>query len=156
MAYAKLAGLDVQYGLYTSFLGGLLYWFFGTSKDISIGPVAVLSTVTGKAVLDIAADYPDIPAHVIASGLGVVSGAVVLILGLVRCGWILDIIPHVALSAFVTGSAITIGMTQVPPMLVCVPIQSGRTSSIIANSITFRVYPTFQQDKDHTKSSSVS
>lgn len=37
MAYAKLAGLPVQFGLYSSFMGVLLYWFFATSKDITIG-----------------------------------------------------------------------------------------------------------------------
>lgn len=37
MAYAQLAGLDVQYGLYSSFMGVLIYWFFATSKDITIG-----------------------------------------------------------------------------------------------------------------------
>lgn len=37
MAYAALAGLPVQYGLYTSFMGVLIYWFFATSKDITIG-----------------------------------------------------------------------------------------------------------------------
>lgn len=37
MAYAQLAQLDVEYGLYTSFMGVLIYWFFATSKDITIG-----------------------------------------------------------------------------------------------------------------------
>ncbi len=37
MAYAKLASLDVQFGLYSSFMGPLMYWLFGTSKDVSIG-----------------------------------------------------------------------------------------------------------------------
>jgi solute carrier family 26 (sodium-independent sulfate anion transporter), member 11 len=47
MAYAKLAQLPVEYGLYTSFFGALCYWVFGTSKDINIGPVA------GKHFLDL-------------------------------------------------------------------------------------------------------
>ena len=37
MAYAQLAQLPVEYGLYTSFMGVLIYWFFATSKDITIG-----------------------------------------------------------------------------------------------------------------------
>lgn len=37
MAYAKLANLEVQFGLYSSFMGVLVYWFFATSKDITIG-----------------------------------------------------------------------------------------------------------------------
>jgi len=37
MAYANLAGLEVQFGLYSSFMGVMIYWFFATSKDITIG-----------------------------------------------------------------------------------------------------------------------
>jgi len=50
MAYAKLAGLEVQYGLYSSFMGVLIYWFFATSKDITIGvsdtAIAEINTTT--------------------------------------------------------------------------------------------------------------
>jgi solute carrier family 26 (sodium-independent sulfate anion transporter), member 11 len=77
----------------------------------------VLSQITGTVVIETSKTYPDVAPHVIASGFAIVSGAVVLGLGLFRCGWIIDIIPLVSLSAFVTGSAITIGMTQFPPIL---------------------------------------
>lgn len=117
MAYAKLAELPVQFGLYSSFMGVLIYWFFATSKDITIGPVAVMSTITGNIVLKMAKLHPDVPGHVIASALSIICGAIICFIGLVRCGWIVDFIPLTAISAYMTGSAINIAAGQVPTMM---------------------------------------
>ncbi len=119
MAYAKLAQLSVEFGLYSSFMGVLIYWFFATSKDITIGPVAVLSTVTGNVVL--AAEKKlkgeNIPKDIVASSLAIIAGAIVLFLGLIRLGWIVDLISLPAISAFMTGSALNIATGQVPAMM---------------------------------------
>ncbi|KAK5150987.1 hypothetical protein LTR04_006688 [Oleoguttula sp. CCFEE 6159] len=117
MAYAQLAALPVQFGLYSSFMGVLIYWLFATSKDITIGPVAVMSTITGNVVLAAQATHPNIPGHVIASALAVLAGAIVCFLGLVRLGWLVDLISLTAISAFMTGSAINIAAGQVPTMM---------------------------------------
>ncbi|KAK4954416.1 hypothetical protein LTR10_007847 [Elasticomyces elasticus] len=117
MAYAKLAELPVEFGLYSSFMGVLIYWFFATSKDITIGPVAVMSTITGNVVLHVQATRPDIPGHVVASALAIIAGAIVLFLGLARLGWLVDFISLASISAFMTGSAINIGCGQVPTMM---------------------------------------
>lgn len=117
MAYAMLANLEPQFGLYSSFMGVITYWIFGTSKDISIGPVAVLSTVVGNVVQEIQLSGKDIPAHVIASGLSIIAGCIVLAIGLLRCGWIVDLISITSLSAFMTGSAITIAISQLPALV---------------------------------------
>ncbi|KAL2132023.1 hypothetical protein VTI74DRAFT_4307 [Chaetomium olivicolor] len=117
MAYAKLANLPVQFGLYSSFMGVLIYWFFATSKDITIGPVAVMSQLTGGIVADLAVALPDVPGHVIASALAILAGSIVLFIGLIRCGWIVDVISLTALSAFMTGSAINIVVGQIPGMM---------------------------------------
>ncbi|KAJ5084836.1 hypothetical protein NUU61_009415 [Penicillium alfredii] len=117
MAYAKLAELEVQYGLYSSFMGVLIYWFFATSKDITIGPVAVMSTLTGEIVLEVAKMYPDYPKHMVASSLAVICGGIVCFLGLFRLGFIVDFISLPAISAFMTGSALNICSGQVATML---------------------------------------
>ncbi|KAL1970567.1 hypothetical protein VTN77DRAFT_4211 [Rasamsonia byssochlamydoides] len=117
MAYAKLAELPVQYGLYSSFMGVLIYWFFATSKDITIGPVAVMSTLTGSIILDVQAVHKDLSAPVIASALAIISGAIITFVGLIRWGWIVDFIPLTAICAYMTGSAINIAAGQVPTML---------------------------------------
>jgi len=108
MAYATLASLPPQYGLYSSFMGVLVYWFFATSKDITIGPVAVVSTLVGKIVSQAAKTHPKIQGHVIASALAVVSGCIIIFI---------DLIPLVSISAFMTGSAINIAVGQVPTLM---------------------------------------
>ncbi|KAK8125273.1 sulfate permease [Apiospora kogelbergensis] len=103
MAYAKLAQLPVEFGLYSSFMG----------------PVAVMSTVSGNVVLraiDKFPQYKDEP-WVIAQALAIIAGAVVLFIGLLRWGWIVEIIPLVSLAAFMTGSAINIAAGQIPTMM---------------------------------------
>ena len=117
MAYAMLAKLDPQYGLYSSFMGVMLYWLLGTSKDISIGPVAVLSTLVGNVVNAVNETETELSSHAIASALSIVSGAIVLLIGLLRWGWIVDLISITCLSAFMTGSAIAIAASQLPALL---------------------------------------
>ncbi|KAK3693548.1 sulfate transporter family-domain-containing protein [Podospora appendiculata] len=117
MAYAQIANLEVQFGLYSSFMGVLIYWFFATSKDITIGPVAVMSQVTGGVVADMLVALPNVPSHVIASALAILAGSIVLFIGLVRWGWFVDMISLTALSAFMTGSAITIAVGQFPTLM---------------------------------------
>ncbi|CAF1411139.1 unnamed protein product [Adineta steineri] len=117
MAYAGLAKLAPQFGLYSSFVGVMIYWFFATSKDVSIGPVAVLSALTGTVLDDIHKMYPELELHVIASALAVLSGCVVCLLGILRLGFIVDFIPLPSLAAFMTGSALNIAMGQIPTLM---------------------------------------
>lgn len=80
MAYAKLAELPVEFGLYGSFMGVLIYWMFATSKDITIGPVAVMSSLMGEIVRQAAITSPEIPGHVVASSLALLSGCIIFTL----------------------------------------------------------------------------
>lgn len=117
MAYAILANLPPEYGLYTSFVGFILYWAFATSKDITIGTVAVMSTIVGNIVTNVQKVHPDLAAEVIARSLALVSGIVLLFFGIIRIGWIVEFIPLVAIGAFMTGSAISIAAGQVPTLM---------------------------------------
>ena len=80
-------------------------------------PVAVLSTITGNVVLKVLDKMPDTPADIIASSLAVISGSIVLFLGLARLGWVVEFITLAAISAFMTGSAINIAVGQVPALM---------------------------------------
>ncbi|KAF4335184.1 family sulfate permease [Fusarium beomiforme] len=117
MAYAALAQLPPEFGLYSSFMGVMVYWFFATSKDITIGPVAIMSIMVGNIVLKSKQSHPEIPAHVVASALALVVGLIILLIGLVRAGWIVEFVPLVATTAFMTGSAINIIAGQLPFLL---------------------------------------
>jgi sodium-independent sulfate anion transporter 11 len=76
-----------------------------------------MSQLTGGIVADLAIALPDVPGHVIASALAILAGSIVLFIGLIRCGWIVDVISLTALSAFMTGSAINICVGQIPAMM---------------------------------------
>ncbi|TDZ37390.1 Sulfate permease 2 [Colletotrichum spinosum] len=118
MAYALLARLSPEYGLYTSFTGAALYWIFGTSKDIAIGATAVVSLLVGKVSARVLEEHPgEFAPEEISKTLAFLTGAVLLAFGLLRLDWIIEFIPHVAISAFVTGAAITITLSQVPSLL---------------------------------------
>ncbi|KAH9905743.1 sulfate permease 2 [Xylariomycetidae sp. FL2044] len=117
MAYALLAGLPAEYGLYTSFVGFILYFAFATSKDITIGTVAVMSTLVGRIVNRVTTEHPELPPEMIARGLSVIAGAVLLFIGLARLGWIVEFIPLVAICSFMTGAAINILVGQVPKLM---------------------------------------
>lgn len=118
LSYAKLAGLPSEYGLYSSFIGVLTYAFFATSKDVSIGPVAVMSLETGTVVHKVLEAYPGRwTAPEIATCLAFICGCIVLAIGLLRIGWIIEFIPQPAVSGFMTGSALNIAAGQVPALL---------------------------------------
>ncbi|KAJ2005106.1 hypothetical protein GGI04_002375 [Coemansia thaxteri] len=119
MAYAKLAQLPPEFGLYSSFVGCALYFIFATSKDITIGPVAVMSTLMGNILQDVLPhlpQYKDTP-WIVAGCLSLVLGCIVTGLGLLRLGFIVDFIPLPAIAAFMTGSALNIAMGQIPTLM---------------------------------------
>lgn len=136
MAYAILAKLPPEYGLYTSFVGFILYWAFATSKDITIGTVAVMSTIVGNIVIKVQEEHPEMAAPAIASALAVIAGAVLLFIGLIRAGWIVEFIPLVAITSFMTGAAISIGAGQVPGMMGIAGVNTrGATYKVIIDTL---------------------
>ncbi|KAI8364041.1 sulfate transporter family-domain-containing protein [Choanephora cucurbitarum] len=113
--YAKTANLPPQYGLYSSFIGLCLYCFFGTSKDISIGPTAVMSLLVGQTVARVTASG-DYTGSQVAVTLALFGGFIALFIGLVRLGILIDFIPGPAIAGFMTGSCITISIGQWPKL----------------------------------------
>ncbi|CDH53014.1 sulfate permease [Lichtheimia corymbifera JMRC:FSU:9682] len=116
MAYARLANLDPQYGLYTSFVGTTLYCLFGTSKDISVGPITTVSLLVGQTISEVMKKYPTIPADQVGATLALMAGFITLIIGLMRLGILVDFIPGPAVGGYMTGSAITIALSQLPAL----------------------------------------
>jgi len=131
VAYAGLAGLKPEFGLYSSFVGVMLYWAFATSKDITIGPVAVLSTLVGGIVADAAISHPHVPGYVVASALALISGCIVFGLGMLRLGFIVDYIPLPAIAAFMTGSALNIAMGQIPVLMGITTVKTRQATYLV-------------------------
>ncbi|PYH91310.1 sulfate permease [Aspergillus ellipticus CBS 707.79] len=146
MAYAILAKLPAEYGLYSSFMGVLVYWFFATSKDITIGPVAVMSTLVGTIIIDTQKKYPDLSGPVIAEALAIICGAIVAFLGFARLGFIVDFIPLPAITAFMTGSAINVAAGQVKTVLGETASFSTRGATYMVIIDTLKYLPTSQMD----------
>ncbi|KAF2129222.1 sulfate permease [Dothidotthia symphoricarpi CBS 119687] len=118
MAYALLAHLPPAFGLYTTFTGACIYWVFGTSKDIVIGTTAVGSLLVGSVISKIETEKPGVyKPQDIAHALSFLAGIVLFVLGILRLGWLIEFIPYVPISAFVTSASITIISTQIPTLL---------------------------------------
>jgi len=119
MSYANVAGLAPQFGLYSSFVGVVIYALFATSKDVTIGPVAVMSLQTNSVIKSVTSELGpnmSVRPEVIASALAFLCGIITLGLGLLRIGWIVEFIPAPAVSGFMTGSALTILVGQLPKL----------------------------------------
>jgi SulP family sulfate permease len=116
LAYAMLAGLPPEMGLYASILPIILYAVFGTSRALAVGPVAVVSLMTAASVGQIAeagtAGY--IVAAITLAGL---SGLILLALGLFRLGFIANFLSHPVIAGFITASGILIAASQLGPLL---------------------------------------
>jgi sodium-independent sulfate anion transporter 11 len=76
-----------------------------------------MSTIVGNIIINVQKTHPDLAAETIARSLALISGIVLLFLGLIRAGFIVEFIPLVAIGAFMTGSAISIAAGQVPGLL---------------------------------------
>jgi solute carrier family 26 (sodium-independent sulfate anion transporter), member 11 len=98
--------------------------------------VAVMSTIVGNIVISVQSVHPDLPAEAIARSLALISGCVLLFIGVIRIGWIVEFIPLVAIGAFMTGSAISIAAGQVPTLLGISGINTrGPTYMVIINTL---------------------
>jgi len=118
LSYALLATLPAEYGLYSSFVGGLIYCFFATSKDISIGPVAVMSLTVAQIIQAVESKHPgEWGGPQTATVLTFLTGFIILGIGLLRLGWLVEFIPLPAISGFMTGSALNIAVGQVPGLM---------------------------------------
>ena len=111
LAYALLAGLPPIVGLYASILPLVAYSIFGTSRTLAVGPVAVLSLMTASAAGAIAA--PGSAEYLEAAiTLAALSGIMLTVLGLLRLGFLANLLSHPVISGFITASGILIATSQ--------------------------------------------
>ncbi len=116
LAYAVLAGLPPEIGLYASVLPPVIYAFLGSSRTLSVGPVAVAAVMVASTLTAYAGADSDkyLSGALILSAL---TGVLLVGLSLLRMGWLTHFISHPVLSGFTTGAAIFILGTQVAPLL---------------------------------------
>lgn len=116
LAYALLAGLPPEMGLYASMLPIVLYAIFGTSRALAVGPVAVVSLLTAAAVSKVA--VPGTSEYIAAAiTLAFLSGAILLVLGFLRLGFLANFLSHPVIAGFITASGIIIAASQLKNIL---------------------------------------
>ena len=116
MAYALVAGLPPVVGLYASIVPPLLYALFGSSMTQSVGPMAITSLMTAAALSAIPNVGPGLY-MVLAAQLALLSGAVLLVCGLLRVGFLANFFSRPVMSGFSIGAALLIAWGQIGPML---------------------------------------
>ena len=116
LAYALLAGLPAEMGLYASILPLVAYALFGSSRTLSVGPVAVASLMTASAIGSVTAeglvDYATA-----ATVLALLGGVMLLTMGLFRFGFVANFLSHPVVSGFITASGIIIALGQLGPLM---------------------------------------
>ncbi len=113
LAYATLAGLPPQYGVYGYLLGGLFYAMLGTGKQIAIGPTSAISMLIGVTLANLT--NGDVGRWVdLASLSALIFAAMSVLAYIVRLSSIINFISETVLVGFKAGAAITIGLTQLP------------------------------------------
>ncbi|KZM50721.1 sulfate permease [Labrenzia sp. OB1] len=116
LAYALLAGLPPEVGLYASILPLVAYTIFGTSRALAVGPVAVVSLLTASAVGEFAQQgTPEYLGAAIV--LAFLSGLMLVAMGLFRLGFLASLLSHPVISGFITASGLLIASSQLKHIL---------------------------------------
>ncbi|CAG9783519.1 unnamed protein product [Diatraea saccharalis] len=103
IAYAVIAGLPPEYGLYASLVDGVIYLIFGSSKDITVGPTAVMSSLVAKYT-GYSQDFAVLSAFL--------SGCVILLMGIFHLGFLVNFISKPVINGFTTAAAFQIAAAQ--------------------------------------------
>ena len=116
LAYALLAGLQPEAGIYASIAPILLYAIFGTSRALAVGPVAVVSLLTAAAIGQVA-EQGTAGYAVAALTLAFLSGGFLVLMGVFRLGFLANFLSHPVIAGFITASGILIATSQLKHIL---------------------------------------
>ncbi len=115
MAYAQLAGLPPQMGLYAAFLVPIVAALFGSSRQLQNGPVAIISLMTVAALLPLNLEATQYIAY--AAMIAILAGVMQMVLGFLRLGVMVDFLSHPVVIGFTNAAAIVIASTQIGKIL---------------------------------------
>ncbi len=131
MAYALLAGLPPQVGLYAAVVPPAIYALFGRSPHLAVGPVAMDSLLVAVAVGAIASSGTD-EYLAIAVLLALMTGLIQVLMGLFRLGFLTNFLSAPVISGFTSAAAFLIGLTQIPAVLGVAPVKGGFFEQLLA------------------------
>jgi SulP family sulfate permease len=141
LAYASLAGVPVQYGLYTAFATLLVYPVFGTSRQMTVGPSSTVAAVTAAVIAPLAgADALGTDqAAPYAAALALAAGGIYVAIGVLRMGWVSNFLSKSVLAGFILGFAIGIIINQSSAVIGVAPAEGSYAEQLIQ---TIRALPT--------------
>ncbi len=116
MAYALIAGLPPIYGLYASTIPLILYALLGTSRQLAVGPVAMVSLLTAAGIGTLAQGGTE-TYILLAIALSLFVGLIQLLLGVFRLGFLVNFLSHPVISGFTSAAALIIGLSQLKHLL---------------------------------------
>ena len=133
MAYAMLAGLEPIIGLYASTIPVAIYALFGSSRQLAVGPVAMVSLLVAAGVGPLAGDDPAVYAT-LAAGLMLLVGLLQWGMGMARLGFLVKFLSHPVIAGFTSAAALIIGFSQLKHILgVSIP-RSHHVHTILLNA----------------------
>ncbi len=133
MAYAMIAGLPPIFGLYASTLPLILYAIFGTSRQLAVGPVAIVSLLTAAGIGAIA-EGGTVTYILLAITLTLMVGLIQLLLGVFQLGFLVNFLSHPVISGFTSAAALIIGLSQLKHLLGINIPSSHHIHEIIGNA----------------------
>ncbi|KAI5862646.1 sulfate transporter 4.1 [Durotheca rogersii] len=110
LAYAKIATIPIENGLYSCWVPAAVMVFMGTSKDLSTGPTSILGLLTAQIIADLKDEFPRVD---ISAAVAMMVGIWSLLIGLLGLGFLLDYVSIPVLTGFISATAFVIGMGQV-------------------------------------------
>ncbi len=135
MAYALLAGLPPIYGLYAGIVPLLLYAFFGTSRQLSVGPVALVSLLVLSGISNFAEPKSEL-FITLAITTALLAGIIQVLLGTFRLGFLINFLSHPVISGFTSAAAFIIGFSQLRNLLGIDIPRSNKIHIIISDALT--------------------
>ena len=133
MAYASIAGLPPVYGLYASIIPLIIYAVLGTSRQLAVGPVAMVSLLTATAIGSFQGLSVD-QYIVYAILLAFLVGAIQFLLGIFRLGFLVNFLSHPVVSGFTSAAALIIGLSQLKSLLGINIPRSHHINEIVMNA----------------------
>jgi high affinity sulfate transporter 1 len=123
LGYATVAGVPVQVGLYTLIPAFLAYAVMGSSRVLVIGPVSTVAVLTGSIVAGMAHGDP-VRAQLLTASLALVAGLALILLGLLRVGWVAEFLSAPIVTGFVSGLVVLVVLGELPALL-GLPVPTG-------------------------------
>lgn len=123
MAYALIAGLPPEYGLYAAVVPLMIYAFMGTSRHLAVGPVALIALLVASTVAPLAGTPEEYIALSIL--LALMIGIIQFLFGVFRMGFLVNLLSHPVLTGFVSAAAIVIGLSQIHHILGIESVSGG-------------------------------